>query len=423
MEEGQDRRFLDQDLLGLLIQFHPIPLVQAALCLLHQVVVGHMAPPTLLSNVIDSRPQKVVRIGIIGHPAHDQEMRYLCAQPGEDGLPLCRLPLDRDSQVCLPLGLQVLSQVSLVWPRHKFHIREALAAGIAGLTQELARPLEMARQANTGPVAGHAWRHKAPGGRKAIGSGSLYQGFSVGCQGKSPPHSNVVEGRPACIELQVCGDELREAAVFSGMHLPHAIHVKGGDIRHIQIIPGVQVETDGWLRIRQKQFDIIKVAGEVAGVLAIACQSHSLSRLPGLQFERATGDDLVRIRPCWSMQFHHVPGYREGDGIGQQMKEIPRGALQFDGQGDRVQCLHADTVWIGNLAASISFGAPDVVQQAGQGHTQSWVQHPFPGILKVPSGDRSSITPEHVLPQMKEVPFPAFQHLPALGHIGHDLQI
>jgi hypothetical protein len=105
MEDGHDRRFLHQDLLRFLIQLYPIPLVQAALGLLYQAIVTLIPPPTLLLNMIDSRPQKIVRIGIVGHPAHDKEMRHVFTQPGKDRLPLYCLPIDLDFQIFLPLGL------------------------------------------------------------------------------------------------------------------------------------------------------------------------------------------------------------------------------------------------------------------------------------------------------------------------------
>src|SRR5262245_22872509 len=62
-------------------------------------------------------------------------------------------------------------------------------------------------------------------------------------------------------------------------------------------------------------------------------------------------------------------------------------------------------------------------QSAGKGGRPGRIERPFPGVLKILGCYRLTITPVHIVPQVKDVLSPLICYLPALGDIWHHIQL
>ncbi len=158
-------------------------------------------------------------------------------------------------------------------------------------------------------------------------------------------------------------------------------------------------------------------------VLRVPLENPPLAAPPRRQGEWAVGHEVLRLRPCRPVTLHCPARDGVGGRKGQQMEKVSAGPFELDHECDAVEGPHAHTIWLTHQALVVRLCTLEVIEQAGIARPGGRIEHALPGILKVVGRHGCAVTPQHVIPQVKDVPPPAIEHLPVNCHIGHNAEL
>ena len=328
-------------------------------------------------------------------------------------------------------GLLILIAVGI----GQLNLREALAAGISGLSQlslsglnvclpgidavllcRIAVLLHGAEGAAVRGLAGGS--DKAAGRHAAVLEHLLHQLLSVESVGHSLSHMYIVKGRLVHIEVQ----EL-SSRVGADDHVGILGHdlgdLLGGKMIHhvdlaslVGLVSRVVVGDDDGA----DSGDGHSVCIIVVGVLL---EQHMGSNLVFLQHERSVADTgLGLLLPALSGRFHHVLLDGKVHVVGNQLREERGHVLQDYLEGVVVDGRSLDVV-VAAGSVKVLLGAHHIVGHGLQGlGGEGRIADSSPGELKIMSRHRISVGPLCVLSQMEGVGFSVLRYIPGLSHTG-----
>lgn len=232
--------------------------------------------------------------------------------------------------------------------------RQAPAAGVTRLGQQVPGLIGIVGQADPGRVAGHPRRHE-PTRRGDIVAvqGAVGQRVPVQRQGQRPAHARIVKRRPAGIEGQVDRPQPRPRDVLCGVPLlrtgSRVERAKKPEVNHVQQIGLVHLQERAGLQAAVK-LDVLHVAGELAVVAIIAHQLPHPLGIRVFQAEGAAGNQVLRLGPGGAVLCQGVARNGTGAAQGQELGKIADGIFQLHDEDSVVGRAHAHLVRIPHYA-------------------------------------------------------------------------
>ena len=312
---------------------------------------------------------------------------------------------------------------------HDLQRRQALAAGIAGLREELFCPRQILLQAVRRNIAVDPGRGEGVGRLLAASDDFLHDGAPVECQRKRLAHAFVAEVRSRGVEAVKVSVEKGTDPQCLWVIAPIAVHfadgqrlgdvqLPGAECAFLPVHIGGRVEVDG-----------IQAHGGGVPVGQGFVGDNYLAALVGLENEGAVADESGRISPAGVARRDAAVFLERGqvdgipDGMGKQGQQVRGGVGQCEPERVVVGGGDADLREVGQPALIPRLGVRQHEEHGGVVGAEVFGEDALDGAGEVLGGDRFAVGPFRVGAEVEGPGEAIGRHHPALGNAGNGVSV